>query len=82
MRTGILRAKIKRPVEKHRVAAQIDELAAEAAGAAGRTIAAAGLIIPGIYFAATGNVWAPNLFGHEEVPLARRAAARRSARHR
>ncbi|MFL6352729.1 MAG: ROK family protein [Bryobacteraceae bacterium] len=28
-----------------------------------------GIIVPGIYFAHTGHVWAPNLWGHEQVPL-------------
>jgi glucokinase len=28
-----------------------------------------GIVVPGIYFAGTGNVWAPNLWGHEETPL-------------
>lgn len=28
-----------------------------------------GIIVPGIYFAGTGNVWAPNLWGHDEAPL-------------
>jgi glucokinase len=30
---------------------------------------AVGLIVPGVYFAESGNVWAPNLWGHKEVPL-------------
>lgn len=28
-----------------------------------------GLIVPGIYFPSSGNAWAPNLWGHEQVPL-------------
>lgn len=32
-------------------------------------IRALGIIVPGIYFADTGNAWAPNLWGHEQVPL-------------
>jgi glucokinase len=28
-----------------------------------------GIIVPGIYFCETGNVWAPNLWGHDQVPL-------------
>ena len=28
-----------------------------------------GLIVPGIYFAGTGEAWAPNLWGHANVPL-------------
>ncbi len=31
--------------------------------------AAIGLIVPGIYFAESGNVWAPNLWGDEQVAL-------------
>jgi glucokinase len=30
---------------------------------------AVGLIVPGIYFPSSGNAWAPNLWGHEQVPL-------------
>lgn len=30
---------------------------------------ALGLIVPGIYFAESGHVWAPNLWGDEQVPL-------------
>jgi glucokinase len=33
------------------------------------SVRAAGIIVPGIYFAASGNVWAPNLWGHEQVSL-------------
>jgi glucokinase len=32
-------------------------------------IRAMGMIVPGIYFAGTGEVWAPNLWGHANVPL-------------
>lgn len=31
--------------------------------------AAVGLIVPGIYFAESGKVWAPNLWGNAHVPL-------------
>jgi len=34
-----------------------------------REIHAIGIIIPGIYSAATGEGWAPNLWGHANVPL-------------
>ena len=27
------------------------------------------MIVPGIYFPSSGNAWAPNLWGHEQVPL-------------
>jgi len=32
-------------------------------------IRAIGIIVPGIYFAAAGEAWAPNLWGHANVPL-------------
>jgi glucokinase len=32
-------------------------------------IRAIGIIVPGIYYAETGNVWAPNLWGQEQVSL-------------
>jgi glucokinase len=41
----------------------------DAARQAGVEVERCGLIVPGIYYAATGNVWAPNLWGHEQVPL-------------
>jgi glucokinase len=34
-----------------------------------KPVRAVGLIVPGIYFASTGNVWLPNLWGHEQVAL-------------
>jgi glucokinase len=34
-----------------------------------KPVGAVGLIVPGIYFAGTGNVWLPNLWGHEQVAL-------------
>lgn len=40
-----------------------------AAGVANQQISAVGIIIPGIYFAETGKVWAPNIWGHKEVSL-------------
>ena len=35
-----------------------------------------GIVVPGIYFAGTGNVWAPNLWGREEAPLRTELEAR------
>jgi glucokinase len=43
--------------------------ARSAASASSLQTKAMGLIVPGIYFAGSGNVWAPNLWGHEQVPL-------------
>jgi glucokinase len=51
---------------------QIVEVCREAIGWAGsgkRRIYRVGIIVPGIYFADSGNVWAPNLWGHEQVPF-------------
>lgn len=42
---------------------------ASKAAPADKPVRAAGMIVPGIYFAETGNVWLPNLWGHEQVPL-------------
>lgn len=47
------------------LAKQIAELATEIDANAG----AAGAIVPGIYFAQTGNVWVPNLWGQAQVPF-------------
>lgn len=45
--------------------ADVIRQAEESAGCAGK----AGLIVPGIYFADTGCVWAPNLWGDRQIPL-------------
>src|SRR6185312_10435804 len=50
------------------LARQIVELLA-GCGAIKAHITACGVIVPGIYFAESGNVWAPNLWGHEQVPF-------------
>jgi glucokinase len=50
---------------------QIADAVAQAITTAGPSqhVGAIGVIVPGIYFADSGNVWAPNLWGHEQVPL-------------
>lgn len=53
---------------------QVVELLAEC-GATEAGVAACGVIVPGIYFAAGGNVWAPNLWGHQEVPFVKQLEA-------
>jgi glucokinase len=63
---GCIHERTKRPVDRGDVAGQIAAAVGELGGAG-----AIGLIVPGIYFAATGSVWAPNVFGHEEKPLGR-----------
>ena len=53
----------------HASAAQIAGAIREAASSVPGGVRSAGLIVPGIYFAGSGNVWAPNLWGHDKVPL-------------
>ena len=57
-------------VDKDRVAQQIVDAVHEVVQCSGLDVAACGLIVPGIAFPVTGEVWAPNLFGHDRVPLA------------
>lgn len=62
----------KHAVRKQGTAAQIAGLAVAAlaeAGIAWDRIGGVGVCVPGIYIAATGNAWAPNLWGWDEVPL-------------
>ncbi len=72
---GAVLAKLKAPAEKWRpeaTAAQVAELATTALAAASvswEEIAGVGLCVPGIYFEDTGEAWAPNLWGRDEVPL-------------
>lgn len=74
---GSISFRVKRPVEAASVSSTVEQIAgvvvaaADQARAAGKALHAVGLIVPGIYFEATGNVWAPNLWGHEQVPLGR-----------
>jgi len=35
----------------------------------GRSVLGLGVLVPGVYFADSGNAWAPNLWRHEQVPL-------------
>jgi glucokinase len=61
-------------VERRSVRACVEQIAdavGQAISTAGlsQQVRAIGVIVPGIYFAETGNVWAPNLWGHEQVPL-------------
>src|SRR6185437_5602011 len=49
---------------------QIARAIEEAMGSAPQApVRAAGIIVPGIYFAGSGNVWAPNLWRHQQVSL-------------
>jgi glucokinase len=72
---GTVRARARRPSHEGGGAVSFDALAATA----GETLRAAGLgwtglrgigvVVPGIYTPATGRVWAPNLWGRDEVSL-------------
>jgi len=71
---GRILHKVKRAIDPHAVAAQIDAVSAETVAAAGlqwSDLHGAGLIVPGICYRSTGEVWAPNLFGHDRYPLGR-----------
>ena len=50
------------------IAGSIRELAV-AARDAGVTVRTCGLVVPGIYHPDTGSAWAPNLWGHADIPL-------------
>lgn len=52
----------------------VEQIAAASAGAA-----AVGVIVPGIYSAATGMAWCPNLWGPDDVPLLARVRDRMDA---
>ena len=67
--------KVKISTEQHDTArsiAQVAEIAHRVAlesGISWRDISAIGVIVPGIYYTATGQVWAPNLPGWDHIPL-------------
>ena len=73
---------IKVSTEQHDTArsiAQVAEIAHRAAeqnGVSWREISAIGVAVPGIYYAATGQVWAPNLPGWDHIPLRDHLAAK------
>lgn len=72
---GAVLSRSKRPSHEGDAAVSFDALAAAAAdtvragGLAWADLRAAGVVVPGIYDAATGRAWAPNLWGRGEVPL-------------
>jgi glucokinase len=73
--SGGIRSKIKLATEKqdcNRSIAQVAEAARDAVAAAPVSwdqICAVGVVIPGIYYPSSGNVWAPNLPGWDHLPL-------------
>lgn len=72
---GAIHAKLRHAASRTGVeasVAQVAELAQEALSAASlgwEHVGAAGVCVPGICFAETGDAWAPNLWGRDEVPL-------------
>lgn len=63
---GRILASRTQPVDKHDTIAQVGAIARDLESAG---YARAGLVIPGIYHAHTGEAWAPNLWGHDAIPL-------------
>ena len=77
---GRILTRAKRPADRHDTAAQIAAIAEEVLRAAGmewRSRERRRTDRPRDLFAGTGNVWAPNLFGLDELPL--RAELRRAS---
>jgi glucokinase len=70
--SGCRTAKLKLPAAQG-VEASIAQIAACLSGS---EACAAGIVVPGIYDPASGEAWAPNLWGQERVPLRRLAAER------
>jgi glucokinase len=74
--------KIKVSTEQRDTASSIAQVAEivhrvlEQSGESWRDISAIGVAVPGIYFAATGQVWAPNLPGWDHIPLRDALAAK------
>ncbi|HZT29824.1 MAG TPA: ROK family protein [Bryobacteraceae bacterium] len=70
--SGAVVRKARLPIDKQATLAQITSAARQVADATGVSwgrIRAVGVVVPGIYFAASGDAWAPNLFGPDPVPL-------------
>lgn len=65
-KTSITRGSVRAGVEQ--ICKGVRE-AIESASAEKQEIRGAGVIVPGIYFADSGNVWAPNLWGQEQIPF-------------
>jgi len=72
---GAMTARARAPIDPSggaraadQVAGEVRRLAAAAAAAGGR-LRAVGVCVPGIVYAATGRVWAPNIPGWDRYPL-------------
>src|SRR5579859_5912941 len=72
---GGLMGKVKVPTERDDTRKSIDQiaevirLAVEQSDVWSRDISAVGIAVPGIYYAASGKVWAPNLPGWDHLSL-------------
>lgn len=64
---GRVLRRVKRPSDSSFEA--IAAAANEAVGTEWSSVSAAGLIVPGIYYTASGEAWAPNVWGWDNVPL-------------
>ncbi len=77
---GRILAQKKLPVERGSVDALTAQIAELVCGIAREIVHEcradrAGVIIPGIYIPQSGKVWAPNLWGHDQVPFAKQLEA-------
>jgi glucokinase len=86
---GTMLSKTRVPIDRSgpegpvaQITATIAELAAEAGelehGGAGHAVPAVGIVVPGVVFHESGEVWAPNIAGWDRFPLAARLAERTS----
>jgi glucokinase len=79
---GNISKKLKFPAEKENPQESITQIceavnqAVAGTSAGWRQISAIGVAVPGIYFAQTGNAWAPNLWGRDQIPLRDELASR------
>jgi glucokinase len=75
---GTIRNKLRLPVEKESPQKSIEQICEVVARTAvsWEHVRAIGVAVPGVYFADTGHVWAPNLWGRDQIPLRDQLAAR------
>jgi glucokinase len=84
---GTMLSKTKVPIDRSgpeapvaQIAAAIADLAAEAGeleiASSGHSVAAVGIVVPGVVFHDSGEVWAPNIAGWDRFPLAARLGER------
>jgi glucokinase len=79
---GNISKKLRFPAEKENPQKSITQICAAVNQAVAGTstgwgqIGAIGVAVPGIYFAQTGNAWAPNLWGRDQIPLRDELASR------